>query len=191
MVVRIPEEVSKLSYWEIAHNEHFGHLCHLACNNLTGGDMVKAEELVSEAFARAIRYAKEENLENVGAYLWTIVTRVNITRWRKEQTTITDSIDGPANEGLENQLPPTEIEQDILDILENERLLAEFNKNKGPLTEREDFLLTRHLQSYSNSEIAAELDESVSAVRTDVNKVRNKVRYRLQQAREKKDRGCS
>lgn len=186
-MVSISEEAMP-SYWAIAHTEHYGHLCHLACNKLTDGDMAKAEELVSEAFVRAIRYAKEEKLDNLGGYLWRIVTRVHITQWRKDQTAITDSIDDPANNGLENQLPPTEIEDDILHIIENERLLEEFNENKGPLTKREDLLLTRHLEGYSSLEIAAELDQAVSAVRTDINKVKNKVYYRLKQARGKKTR---
>lgn len=190
MVLRISQEEHSSSFLEDAHMEHYHHLCHLTCNNLTNGDMTKAEDLVQEAFTRALKYQKED-LDNVAGYLWRVITRVHITQWRKEHEDICDSIDDPANEGLAGQLPSTKIEQDILEVIENDRLRRKFHEHKGPLTEREDFLLTSHLDGYSNREIATELGEKFSDVSNEMNKLRNRVMYRLRNPRTKKTKAVT
>lgn len=77
-------------------------------------------------------------------------------------------------------------EHDLLSILNMKSLLNEMTAKKGILTRREIFLLTRLLRGYSNQEIAIELGEKVARVSLDLNRIRNKIRYRLRQARKTK-----
>jgi DNA-directed RNA polymerase specialized sigma24 family protein len=72
------------------------------------------------------------------------------------------------------------IEPDVLRILENEDLLKQLSDKRGPLTPREQLLLTKHLEGYNCAEIAAVLGEDKRLTRSDLNAVRVKVRYRLQ-----------
>jgi hypothetical protein len=102
-----------------------------------------------------------------------------------ERRVTTYSLDTPNKESFVDNIPTTEIEQDILSLLENEKLRNSIKVNKGPLTEREDLLLTRHLEGYRCEEIAVEFNEDVRLISVDLNAVRNKVHYRLTKAKKK------
>lgn len=69
---------------------------------------------------------------------------------------------------------------EILDVLESEAFRDAFDsKMKAPLSEREVFLLTRHLEGYKNAEIAQELGEDLRVTRYHWQVVMSKIRYRL------------
>jgi len=72
---------------------------------------------------------------------------------------------------------------EVSDVLESEAFQAFLDtldsKRKAPLSDRDVFLLTRHLEGYKNAEIAQELGEDVRVTRYHWQVVMSKIRYRL------------
>jgi DNA-directed RNA polymerase specialized sigma24 family protein len=173
--------------WDRIYDEYFERLCFLVKQRLTEGDGVKANETVSEAFKRVIGYIKDPlKITNLPGYLWVTSRRVWLTRQRKERAGLTDSLEQLVEKGQEKHLPKSEVAPDLELILQNDLLFKEIQANKGPLNDREEFLLALHLQGYSCDEIAGELEEDQRVIGADLNAVRNKIRYRLQRARQAK-----
>ena len=169
-----------VSFWEQIYLEYFRRLCAMARRRLTGGDEAEAEDVVSEAFARAITYARNpEAIAYPLAYLWQIVRNVWLDKLRRENTATMVRLDA-----LDSDQHPT-VPPDALRLLENEELMKTFAVKQGPLTSREKKLLELYLAGYDCAEIAAILKEKVGMTRSDLNAVRTKVRYRLMSGKSK------
>ena len=82
------------TFWEHAYMENFPTLCARASRQLTKGNLDDAQEAVSEAFTRVMRYAvRPEMIENPLSYLWTVVKRVWTTQKVSEDKAIVESLD--------------------------------------------------------------------------------------------------
>lgn len=172
-------EVNK-EFWEQAHQKHYKPLCYLCSRRLTNGDLAKAEDIVSEAFLRAMDFVENtEAIENPFGYLWKVSQRVWSAKRHKERSDKMESL-----ELLSAAKHPT-IEPAAFRILENQEYREMIRVEQGRLTPRESRLLELHLQANTCDEIASELAEDVRLTRTDLNAVRNKVRYRLRRAKAK------
>jgi DNA-directed RNA polymerase specialized sigma24 family protein len=181
MVVTLTEETS--NFWAEVYSNEFNSLILLTRYKLTDGDLDKAHETVNEAFTRSMRYIKHpQRIVNLPGYLWTTTMRVWFTRFKAERIAVTDSLDDPKCEGLENKLPAVDIEEELLEVLELRQKFNQAQEKKGPLSEREDRLLMRHLQGFSCLDIANELGEDRRLISVELNALRAKVRHRLQEA---------
>lgn len=146
---------------------------------LANGRLYDAEDLMQETFCRALIYPSDpEEIGNPLGYLLRVMRNVWRDKWVKEQTEITDSLDDLLENGRVRSAEPV-VESDIQRILENEELMAKMEVKQGPLNSREKLLLKLHLEGFKCNEIAARLNEDVRLVRSDLNAVRTKVRYRL------------
>ena len=174
------------AFWTKAYEENFRRLCSLACGRLTGGNSMEAEEVVSEAFARGMQYAKEpERIENLFAYLWKAAKGVFYVKRRNENTANMESLDEIRdNEDAQARHPM--VEPEVLRALETKDLEVEMSREQGPLTPREKRLLTLYLKGYKCHEIAAILKEDKRLTRSDLNAVKTKVRDRLKKAKVKR-----
>jgi RNA polymerase sigma factor (sigma-70 family) len=162
------------AFWAAAYENHFDRLCSRA-RRLTNGDAAEAEDLVGEAFLRAIMYVKHpEDIVNLFAYLWTTARRVLIVKRMRDSALPTESLDAMIEAGREPKVEP-----EVFRVLERKELEAAMTVGQGPLTSREKQLLRLHLLGYACGEIAARMGEDVRVTRTDLNAVRAKVRYRL------------
>lgn len=169
------------AFWAAAYVEHYKRLYAMARRLLTGGNHAEAEDAVSEAFVRAMTYAKDpEAIANLFAYLWITVKRVWISKCRKEGALNMESLDELLATGQHPMVDAQALR--ILETMEFEKALE---VRSGPLTPRENQLLELHLRGYSCDEMALLLGEDVRLVRSDLNAVRAKVRYRLTKGRAK------
>ena len=149
------------AFWAKVYSENFATLCARATRRLTHGNSLDAEDAVSEAFARAMRYAPHpESIRNVLPYLWTVVKNV----WSAQQVllsrTRTDYLEDLDIEELES-LPAVQVEPEILAILEKEEFLLGLQMKLGPISLEEKALIELRLEGYSLEEIAAHLGEDV------------------------------
>jgi RNA polymerase sigma factor (sigma-70 family) len=168
-------------FWMNAYQDYFNRLCSRARRLLTNGNPTEAEDVVSEAFLRAMSYVEHpELIVNLFAYLWITAKHVLIAKRRKENSVNMKALD----ELLSTSQHPT-VEPQALRILENKEFEDAISAGQGPLTSRERRLLKLHLQGYNCDEIATKLDEDVRLTRSDLNAVRAKVRYRLMRAKAK------
>jgi len=164
-----------VTFWSEAYENHFDRLCAYMCRNLTRGNRTEAEDVVSEAFLRAMRYTKcPEDITNFFRYLWTTARRIFILKRRAEKDRNIESLD----DVLAAERDPV-AEPEVFRILESKEFEEQMAVRQGSLSSREKQLLVLHLQGYSCDEIAAALDEDAHLTRYDLNKVRAKVRYRL------------
>jgi DNA-directed RNA polymerase specialized sigma24 family protein len=160
---------------------------------LTKGRTYDAEELLQETFYRALRYCTNpEELRKPLAYLLRIMHNIWNTKQGKREDAITLSLDELlSQEDEERRVKFVEPSVDPVAerILEHKELWEEFKVVRGPLKERETFLIERHLQGYACDEIADEIGEDVRLTTSDLNAVRTKVRARIQSASEKQGKG--
>jgi RNA polymerase sigma factor (sigma-70 family) len=169
------------AFWEKAYENNFKPLCTRARRSLTNGNWAEAEDVVSEAFLRVMYYVKNpETIGNLLGYLWLTSKRVWIGKRKKENTAYMDSLDDLLSDGLQ----PT-VEPDAIRNLENKELEETIRAKQGALTPREKHLLKLYLEGYSCDEIGSLLDEDVRVVRSDLNAVKAKVRYRLKKSKAK------
>jgi RNA polymerase sigma factor (sigma-70 family) len=146
---------------------------------LANGRLPDAEDLMQETFCRALIYpGNPEEISNPLGYLLCVMRNAWRDKWRKENTAVTDSLDGPVNSDRARATEPA-IESDIQRILENKELMAQMEVKRGQLTSREELLLKLHLEGFKCKEIATRLNEDVRLTRSDLNAVRTKVRYRI------------
>lgn len=169
-------------FWEKACQEFMPRL--IACAlRLANGRIYDSEDLVQGTVLRALMYAKDpQETRSPFGYLLSIMRSLWITKWHKEDTAKTDSLDELlSKEAQQHQHSSAEpaVESDILQILENDELRAEIRAKQGPLTPRETLLLALYLEGYKCKEIADKLNEDVGRVRSDLNAMRTKVRNRL------------
>jgi RNA polymerase sigma factor (sigma-70 family) len=146
---------------------------------LANGRLSDAEDLMQEMFCRALTYpANPEEIGNPLGYLLRVMRNAWRDKWVKEHTEITDSLD-ELRSGDRSRIAEPAVESDVQRNLENEELRAEMKVKQGPLTNREELLLQLHLDGLKCKEIASRLNEDVRVIRSDLNAVRTKVRYRI------------
>jgi RNA polymerase sigma factor (sigma-70 family) len=163
------------AFWQKAYENNFTPLCSKASCRLTKGNKAEAEDVVSEAFLRAIRYVKNpEAIKNLFGYLWTTARRVYLAKLDKEHTAQTQSLDDMEGDTLHPSVEP-----EVMRILENKELEEKIRAKHGPLTPREKLLLEWYLEGYTCNEMAERLGEDKRLVRADLNALKAKVRYRL------------
>ncbi len=170
-------------------------LCARASRLLTKGNHGDAEDAVSEAFARAMRYAvKPEMIENTLSYLWTVVRRVWTTQKVTEDKAIIESLDGLSADTVDS-LPAIRVEPQVLKLLDQEETRRQLTLKLGPITLEEQQLVDFRLKGYSWTEIADELGEDVKHVQfrwyrfTARQRYRdNKLRVRTQVPKQPNDR---
>lgn len=166
------------TFWEQAYIDNFSTLCARASRQLTKGNHVDAEDTVSEAFARAMRYAvKPEMIENTLSYLWTVVKRVWTTQKATENRAMLDSLDGLSAETVES-LAAIRVEPEVLKLLDLEETRRQLNLKLGPITLEEQQLVDFRLKGYSWTEIADELGEDVKHVQFRWYRFTARQRYR-------------
>ena len=171
-------------FWERAYLKYFVRLCALAARVLTKGNAEDAEDLVSEAFRRAMTYVKNTAaIESVYAYLWMVVKRLSYSKPTGANSFSMINLDDLAEDEQHPSVEPT-AESD----LETRELFDRLYANLGPLTPREMLLLKLFLSGYTPKEAAAQLDEDVRITRVDINALKAKLRYRLQKGRAKTTR---
>ncbi len=163
------------AFWTEAYETHFERLYAYALHRLTNGNQGEAEELAGEAFLRAMKYVKEpEAVKNLLAYLFVTARRILILKRRRENSQNMQSLESLVEAGREPK-----VEFDVHSFLETEEYVAAYKLKRGPLPRREETLITLHLEGYTCSEIAAILQEDERVTRSDLNRVRAKVHYRL------------
>lgn len=173
------------AFWEKAFSENFATLCSRASRRLTNGNPVDAEDAVSEAFVRVMRYTPNPDaIKSVVPYLWTIVKRVWTAQQVRLSTTRTVRLEDLDADEIE-RIPAVRVEPDIQMVLEKEDFLLELRMTLGPLSLDEKALLDLFLEGLSLDEIATTLGEDVKRTRFRWYKFIARQRYRLskQQAR--------
>lgn len=169
------------AFWEKAYDDNFATLCARANRRLTHGNSLDAEDAVSEAFVRAMRYAQHpESIRNVLPYLWTIVKNVWTAQQVRLSTTRTDYLDDLDIEELES-LPAVQVEPEILAILEKEDFLLGLKMKLGPISLEEKALVELRLEGYSLEEIAVLLGEDVQRTKFRWYKFTARQRHRFGQ----------
>ena len=152
------------TFWEHAYTANFETLCARASRQLTKGNLADAEDTVSEAFTRVMRYAvKPEIIENTLSYLWTVVRRVWTTQQKLAENTVVESLDGLSPATVDS-LPAVRVEPQAVKLLEQEETLQQLKLKLGPLTLGEKQLVDLYLKGFSWAEIADELGEDVKHV---------------------------
>lgn len=149
------------AFWAKAYSENFATLCARAARRLTHGNSFDAEDAVSEAFARAMRYAPQpETIRSVLPYLWTVVRNVWNVQQGRLSTARTAYLEDLDIEELES-LPAVQVEPEILAILQKEDFLLGLQMKLGPISLEEQEMLELRLEGYSLEEIAEQLGEDV------------------------------
>jgi RNA polymerase sigma factor (sigma-70 family) len=170
---------SNALFWERAYLKYFGRMCALALRILTNGNWADAEDIVSEAFQRAMRYVENpEEIASVSAFMWVIVKRVWLAKLARERPALMVSLD----ELTESREHPT-VEPSAERDLELKELIKLLRASLGPLKSREVTLLRLYLRGYKPKDMAAELKEDVRITRVDFNALKAKLRYRLMKAK--------
>ena len=185
MLSRTDTISGNITFWEKAYTENFATLCARACRNLTNGNSFEAEDMVSEAFLRVIRYAPDPApIRNVVSYLWTVVRRV----WTAEQISPTnartDHLEDFSLKELET-IASVRVEPEILSVLERNDFLLELKTKLGPISLEENTLIQLRLDGFSLEEIAEALDEDVKRTRFRWYKFIQRQRYRLRKDKER------
>ena len=171
------------AFWAKIYQDNYTPLCSRARRQLTKGNSTEAEDAVSEAFIRVMRYAQNpQGIRNPLPYLWTVIRRVWAAQHAHPSTAMTDRLDDLDIESLES-LQYTRVEPEVLEVLEKEDFIRELKLRLGPLTLEEVNLLELRLENYSWEEIASRLGEDANCSRFRWYKFIARQRYRL--AREK------
>lgn len=173
------EHISNLHalYWAKACEDYMQRLIAYALR-LANGRRYDADDLVMETVCRALIYSRNpEGIRNPLGYLLRIMRNTWITKRHTENTANTESLEElQSNRALKNH--PT-AEPDVFRVLENEEFEFKLRNLPGSLTTREKELLTLYLRGYTVKEIADILNEDVRVMRSDLKKVKSKVRSRL------------
>lgn len=150
-----------VNFWEQAYTDNFATLCARASRLLTKGNVHDAEDTVSEAFTRAMRYTVQpEVIANPVSYMWTIIKRVWTTKVTGADETEVESLDALSADAIESQRA-VRVEPEVLRVLEQEETRRQLKLKLGPLTLEEQQLVDFRLKGYSWTEVAEELDEDV------------------------------
>lgn len=171
------------TFWEQAYTDNFAALCARASWQLTKGNVDDAEDTVSEAFARAMRYAVQpEVIANPVSYMWTIVKRVWTTKVTGAGEAEVDSLDALSTDAIESQRA-IRVEPEVFRVLEQEETRRQLKLKLGPITLQEQQLVDFRLKGYSWSEVAEELGEDVKKIQFRWYRFTARQRYRNKKLR--------
>jgi RNA polymerase sigma factor (sigma-70 family) len=163
-------------YWGEVCKEFYPHLQRHALV-LARKNYYDAEDLVQDTVCRALRYcADPAHINNPLNYLLTIMRHVWVDKWKGQNKGNADSLDHLLDEGWHPAIEP-----EAPRIVEDEEFQNLFVSRLGLLTRREKHLLDLYFAGYKCKEIADEMKEDVRLIRSDLNAVKAKVRYRLKQ----------
>lgn len=151
-------------------------------------DNLDPDDLVQETVCRAItRCADPSHVEKPVGYLLGMMHNIWRDMWHKERylrrrssTSLEDIVEADHPIVNPETLHLLELEQSV------QNLRREFNAKRGPLTDREEYLLLMHFTGYKNTEIAEKLGEDVRVTRSDLNATIAKVRYRMNSKKTKR-----
>lgn len=167
------------AFWAQAYADNFSRLCSRANRRLTAGNFAEAEDTVSEAFVRVMKYRPDPGaIKNVGSYLWTTVKRVWASQQVRLRTSRTQHLEDMNTDEIES-LAAVQIAPEILTLLDQEEIRNQFRLRLGPLSLREETLVDLRRQEYSFEEIAAQLNEDVKFTRFRWNKLIARQRRRI------------
>jgi RNA polymerase sigma factor (sigma-70 family) len=145
---------------------------------LVNGREYDAEDLVQETKYRALAASKDPATikKTPLAYLKGIMRNAWIDKWKSENSANMESIEYPPGSAKQKQIAVEPIFAQLLECTEaKEKMLPQM----GPLTPREATLLKLYLLKKKCGEIADIMGEDVRIIQTDLNRIRNKVNYRL------------
>ena len=166
------------TFWEHAYMENFPTLCARASRQLTKGNLVDAEETVSEAFARVMRYAvRPEVIENPLSYLWTVVKRVWSTQKLSKDKAMLESLDSMSADAID-RIAAVSVEPEVLKMLDQDENRNQLKLKLGPLSLQEKQLVDFYLKGYSWNEVADELGVDVKQIQFRWYRFTARQRYR-------------
>lgn len=158
--------------------ENFPTLCARASRLLTKGNTVDAEETVSEAFARVMRYAvRPEVIENPLSYLWTVVKRVWSTQKISKDKAMLESLDSMSADAID-RIAAVSVEPEVLKMLDQDENRNQLKLKLGPLSLQEKQMVDFYLKGYSWSEVADELGVDVKQIQFRWYRFTARQRYR-------------
>ena len=162
--------------WEDLYEQSRKRLFARACR-FANGNADLAEDFVQETFLRFL-----SSCENPGelkiplAYLYTVLRTVVIDHFRKARRAQLESLDDADNVELQNELPVTQptVQRD----LENEETLNAIRRHPAGLSSRERRLFDLIAEGDSCADISETLDEDPRIIRSDINSLKAKLKYR-------------
>ena len=167
-----------MALWEEAYTANFDTLCSRARQLLTNGNLSQAEDAVSDAFVRIMRYVPNpQKIDTPESYWWTTVKRVWVTQQARPEVAKTASLDEMEPETVDS-LPAVQVEPEIIKKLEAVTARKELRIKLGPLSLEERTLIQGRLEGYSFGEIAEQLGENVKLTRFRWHKLKARQRYR-------------
>ena len=162
--------------WEDLYEQSRKRLFTKACR-FADGNADLAEDFVQEAFLRVLSSPMNPGeLKIPLAYLFTTLRRVAIDHVRKARRAQLEFLDDADNVELQNELPVTQptIQRD----LENEETLNAIRRHPAGLSSRERRLFDLIAEGDSCADISETLDEDPRIIRSDINSLRAKIKYR-------------
>lgn len=134
-----------------------------------------AEDLIQETACRVLVYSRNPaEIRSPLGYLLRVMRNVWADKWARDNVANLESLDDLLSTGRDPAVEP-----DVQRLLESMELKEEMGVRQGPLTEREELLLGLYMNGYKCKDIADEMGENVRLIRSDLNAVKAKVRYRL------------
>ncbi len=160
-------------FWSKAYNENFESLCARASRRLTHGNATDAEDVVSEAFLRGMKYAQNpDEIKNVVSYLWTAVKRV----WGAQQVRLSATNTEHLEDLTSDQIEAIRVDPEIQRVLESK---AEFRRMLGPISLEEERVVKLRLEGYKFEEVAEVMNETPELIRYRWNNFIRRQRSRL------------
>jgi RNA polymerase sigma factor (sigma-70 family) len=153
------------NFWEKAFAENFSSLCSRASRRLTNGNSFEAEDVVSEAYLRVMRYSQDpDSIRNVVSYLWRAVTNVWNTQQVLLSNTRTQNLEDMEAEEIEG-LAAIRVEPEVMLLLKSEEAHQELRMQLGPLTLEESRIVDLLSKGYTFKEISDQLNKSLKQTR--------------------------
>ena len=139
-----------------------------------------AEDLVQEAFVRAIGSGHEpDQLKAPVAYVRKTMRNIVVDYARKSKGFQFESLDDVNNVDLQKQLPI--VDSTIQRDLEDREIHEAIRLKSGRLSPREKRLLELLLEGKTCADISEIFGEDIRIIRSDVNALKAKLRYRYNQ----------
>ena len=148
-------------------------------------DPAESQDLVQETIMRSLTYtAYPQKVNEPLRYLCKLMRHVWLDGKRRHKAAIFVSLDHL----LTSELPESQnlfeikylcLKSDVQQLLENKEFVETLRANLEPLSFYERQLLNLRLREYTSDEIAKELGKNVRLIRSDLNALMAKIRYRL------------
>jgi RNA polymerase sigma factor (sigma-70 family) len=162
--------------WEDLYEQSRKRLFARACRS-TNGNAALAEDFVQETFVRGMNSCEDPGKLKIPlAYLYRVLRTVAIDHARRESHARLESLDDDNNVELQNELPvrqPT-----IQRELENEETLNAIRQHPAGLSSRERRLFELLAEGDSCADISETLDQDPRIIRSDINSLKAKLKYR-------------